>query len=209
MKGLLKKEWYMTVKYCKAFLVLCVLFIGMSLLMPGNLFFVFYPSLFVSMLPVTLLAYDERSKWNRYCGTLPYSKAQLVSAKYLIGLFALLAVFVLTAIAQATMVDWSSPDSIKACAMILELMLSLALLATALVLPFVFKLGVEKGRIAYLIMIGLVCGGSVLLSALFDEASLSRLSWGGTPMMVFAVSILIYALSWYLSIRFYEKRELS
>lgn len=209
MKGLLKKEWYMAVKYCKAFPVLCLVFVGLSLMMPGNLFFVFYPPLYMSMLPVTLLAYDERSKWSSYCAALPYSRAQLVSAKYLMGLFALLGCFVLTAAAQATGVDWSSPDHVSHFAMILLLMLASSLLGSALVLPFMFKLGVEKGRIAYLVMIGLVCGGSVFLSFLLDGRTLTSFSLSGAPAAVFAVSAALYALSWYLSIRFYEKRELT
>ena len=52
----------------------------------SNMFFVFYPCLFCGMVPVNLLAYDERSRWLQYSGTLPYTRAQIVSGKYLIGL---------------------------------------------------------------------------------------------------------------------------
>ena len=34
-----------------------------------------------AMIPAVLLIYDERSKWNSYCGTLPYSKSQIVSGR--------------------------------------------------------------------------------------------------------------------------------
>ena len=61
MKGLLLKDFYMAAKYCRACL-LC------------------------GMIPVNLLAYDERSRWLEYSGTLPYTKAQIVSGKYLVGI---------------------------------------------------------------------------------------------------------------------------
>jgi len=100
MKGLLLKEWYMMKKYCKAYLLSSVVFIAVSLFSSDSLFFVFYPCLLCGMIPVYLLAYDERSRWMQYSGTLPYTKAQIVCGKYLIGLLAQLVSFVATAVAQ-------------------------------------------------------------------------------------------------------------
>ncbi len=44
------------------------------------------------------------------------------------------------------------------------LMLTVSTLASSIPLPFIFKMGVEKGRAAYYVMIGFVCGVSVLIS---------------------------------------------
>ena len=85
MKGLLLKDLYMVVKYCKAYLLIAVVFLAVSLMGSDNLFFIFYPCLLCGMIPVNLLAYDERSRWPQYCGTLPYTKGQIVSGKYLMA----------------------------------------------------------------------------------------------------------------------------
>lgn len=86
MKGLLLKDFYMAWRYCRILLVLVVVFIALSWADQGSLFFLLYPIILVSMIPVTLLGYDERDRWTGYSDTLPYTRGQLVSAKYLVGL---------------------------------------------------------------------------------------------------------------------------
>ena len=88
MKGLFLKDWYMMKKYCRAYIVIAAVFIAVSVVSDDNMFFVFYPCMLCGMIPVNLLGYDERSHWVQYSGSLPYTKTQIVSAKYLIGLFA-------------------------------------------------------------------------------------------------------------------------
>ena len=43
MKGLLLKDWYMILKYCRAFLVILVIFMGVSAVSESALFFALYP----------------------------------------------------------------------------------------------------------------------------------------------------------------------
>ena len=40
MKGLLLKDWYMVVKYCKAYLLISLVFIGASIMSDDNFFFI-------------------------------------------------------------------------------------------------------------------------------------------------------------------------
>ena len=84
MKGLLLKDWYMMKQYCRTYPVIAVAFMALSLVDSDNLFFVFYPCLLCGMIPVTLLGYDERSGWVQYSGTMPYTKIQIDSEKYLV-----------------------------------------------------------------------------------------------------------------------------
>ena len=74
-------------------------------------------------------------------------------------------------------------------------------------MPFVFKLGVEKGRLAYYVMVGVVCGGSVVASNVFRGQMQSEMQVNAPLTVVALVCIGIYALSWYLSVVFYQKRE--
>ena len=98
MKGLILKDLYMAVKYCRAYALIAIVFLGFSVVNGDNMFFLFYPCLLCGMIPVNLLAYDERSKWLLYSAALPYSKTQLVTAKYLIGLMAQLVVLFATGV---------------------------------------------------------------------------------------------------------------
>ena len=208
MKGLLLKDWYMMKRYCRYYLFCAIGFTILSVMSSGNMFFVFYPCLLCGMIPVNLIGYDERSRWMQYCGTLPYTKAQVVSGKYLIGLFSQLAVLLDIGIAQAVKMIISSNFNFGEFAVLVLLMLIVSTLSSSISLPFIFKLGVEKGRTAYYVMIGFVCGASVLASSLFK----GQLGIEIKPNLVLAVlavvGIGIYILSWYLSIVFFKKREI-
>lgn len=101
MKGLLLKDFYMATKYCKSYLFVLVAFLAASCCGKTSMFFCYYPCMIFGLIPVNMLSYDERSKWNVYSAALPYSKAQIVSGKYIIGIAAQLAVIIITAATQA------------------------------------------------------------------------------------------------------------
>ena len=158
MKGLLLKDWYMVMKYCKAYLLICLVFIGVSIMSDDNFFFILYPCILCGMIPVTLLGYDERSKWDQYCAALPYTKAQIVSGKYLLGMGTQIGMLLLSAVIQVIRMRVSGAFSWKSFSSILSMLAILSFLTPAISLPPMFRWGVEKGRMAYYISVGLVCG---------------------------------------------------
>ena len=208
MKGLLLKDWYMMKKYCRAYLLIAVVFIAVSLFSYDNMFFVFYPCLLCGMIPVNLLGYDERSRWMQYSGTLPYTKTQIVSGKYLIGLLSQITILVATGVAQAAKMLIAHNFELGDFAVLMLLMLIVSTLTSSICLPFVFKLGVEKGRTAYYVMIGFVCGASVLASSILRGQLVSEIQPNLILALVAVAGIGIYILSWYLSIVFFKKREI-
>ena len=60
MKGLLLKDWYMIQKYCRSYILITAVIIGISIANGENLFFTFYPCMLCGMIPVTLLGYHFR-----------------------------------------------------------------------------------------------------------------------------------------------------
>lgn len=207
MKGLLLKDLYMTSKYCKMYLIVAVMFIALAFASKDSFFLSFYPCLISAMLPVTLLGYDERSKWNEYCGALPYSKAQIVSEKYIIGLSAQALMIILSGASQAVKMKVYGCFDMKEYLLLMSLMISLSLVSSSITLPFMFRYGVEKGRIAYYIMIGAGCGGSLIISDIFTNDLLSGISQNVILTALCLAAAAIYAVSWYLSVVFYKKRE--
>ncbi len=208
MKGLLLKDWYMMKKYCRSYLVITVVFIAVSLVSDDNMFFVFYPCLLCGMIPVNLLGYDERSHWVQYSSSLPYTKTQIVSAKFLIGLLAQMTVLIVTAAAQGIKMRINGSFSLNDFIALMLLMLTMATLTSSISLPFIFKLGVEKGRTAYYVMIGFAGFGGVLASYLFREHLTAEIHTNLLLIVLACIGIGVYALSWYLSIVFYKKREI-
>ena len=208
MKGLLLKDWYMMKKYCRSYLFIGAVFIAVSLFSNDNLFFIFYPCLLCGMIPVNLLAYDERSRWMQYSGTMPYTKTQIVSAKYLIGLLTQVTMILITGIAQGLKMSAGGNFVFGDLAVIMLLLLIMATFTSSLSLPFIFKLGVEKGRTAYYIMIGFVCGASVLASNFLRGQLVTEIHPNLILALLAILSIGVYILSWYLSVVFLKKREI-
>jgi len=208
MKGLLLKDWYMMKNYCRSYLLIAAVFIAVSLFNNDNLFFVFYPCLLCGMLPINLLGYDERSRWTQYSGTMPYTKAQIVSAKYLIGLLAQASILFVTGITQGIKMIMTDNFVLGDFTVLMLLLLTIATLTSSIPLPFIFKLGVEKGRTAYYIMIGFVCGASVLASSILRGQLVSEMQPNLVLALLAAAGIGVYILSWYLSVVFFKKREI-
>ena len=90
MKGLFLKDWYLMKKYCRFLFLFVICFLVAGFIKKDG-FFHAYSMLMISIVPVTLLSYDEKSKWNIYSQTMPYTKKQIVSEKYLV-MFALLGI---------------------------------------------------------------------------------------------------------------------
>lgn len=208
MKGLILKDLYMTRKYFRSYLLILAVFLAVSLVQADNLFFCFYPFLICAMIPVNLLAYDERSHWDVYSLTLPVKRDMIVSAKYLLGLMIQGIVFLLTALVQGVRFAIVPPFQVESYLVLLSLLAMVSLISSSITLPFMFKLGVEKGRMAYYVMIFAICGGAGVAGFAFNEQLQTTIPFGSVLALGVALAAAVYALSWYLSIIFYRKREL-
>lgn len=200
MKALLLKEFYVASKTCRSFLLVIAVFFALSFFGRNSQFFFLYPLTMVGMIPVTLLSYDERDGWDKYSLTLPCTRAQLVSAKYLIGLifggvvFLLVELLLLIGLSMGGNFDFLSMSSA---------LLLMGLLGPSILMPFVFKFGSEKGRIAYYFVLALLFAVIAFLIGMGFYEYLNGFSW-----LVIGAAVLLYLGSWRLSIHFYEKREL-
>ena len=77
-------------------------------------------------------------------------------------------------------------------------------LSSSLSMPFLFRFGVEKGRLLYIIIVCIACGSSFAFQDLTASVVL--------PVPVLPVMVLLcaglFVLSWRLSIGMYEKMEI-
>lgn len=208
MKALLLKDYYMAMKYCKSHLLILLGFIALSFLSEDNLFFVFYPCILGGIIPVNLLSYDEKSKWLQYSGTMPYTKGQIVSSKYLVGLISQALILVLTGTAHAVRMSMNGTFKLADFGILVLMLFILATVTSSISLPFMFKWGVEKGRAAYYAMIILVCAFSGGATVLLEEDLIANIQLHHILLIISVVGLALYILSWYLSIVFYKKREI-
>lgn len=202
MKGLLIKDFYTLTKQLKMFLLIIVLFSLMQGSSTASFAFVYS-----AMLPITAMAYDERSKWDKLAAMMPYSKRSIVIEKYLLGYICLAAVAVLSYIVKiASSLYLKEPVTAKIFIESLPV-LCMAVLFLAVNLPCMFKLGVEKGRLIFIAFIAIIVVGGLALGDKITQWMVS-LQIDFTPFIfvLILLTVAINVISMALSIRFYTKK---
>lgn len=204
MIGLLKKDLYVADKTGRLLLVLALVF---SLLPSLRSFGCTYAMMLV-MIPLNAIAYDEKSRWDRYAAMLPYRAEQLVWSKYLLAyLFTLLggAIIVVSAAIQGAATgaaDWR--ETLEMTAMLAGSML----FVTALGLPALYRFGAEKGRYVMILVMGVGVGAALALMGIFGE--LPALPDLPLPAAILGLAVLAAGatyVSFRVSVGFYKKRQ--
>lgn len=210
MKGLLLKDFYMAKKYCRVHFIFVLLCLVMSAFGINSTFFMIYSAVFISVVPVSLISYDEKSRWSIYSEAFPWSRSQIVSAKYLMVAILVGGVLILTGLTQMIRVMRDPSLQWSNIVMDLSLLVILGAFSSSFILPVIFKWGSEKGRIAYYSVIVVVCATCGALATMNVEWNVRfPLSWiRFIPVLMSVVGICIFAISWLLSMKFYENREL-
>lgn len=210
MKGLLLKDFYMAVKYCRMVLILAVFYMVIAALSTEfNLFYFMFPMILCSAVAISLFSYDEKSKWNQTCGATPCSKRDMVTVKYLDMLLCIALFIVLSALAWVARGLRMGGVDVRGLVRMMAVMLAAGLVSPCIMLPVVFRFGSEKGRIAYYVVIGLMFGALFLINSAAGEqtgAMTAMLPQAVYPLAALGALVLL-GLSWMLSVRLYEGRE--
>lgn len=209
MKGLLLKDGYQTVSQMKTMYltVAVVLVVWMFSTSDSYAFPISYAAIFLGVLPVNLLGYDQNSGWVEYSLTLPVSKKVLVAEKYLVGLLCAAASVVIGGLfvvvlslrkgaaldGTALFFVWNGVNTI--------------LLMNGISLPLMYRFGAEKARMIYILTFAgfgaLIAGGGVLAEE-FQTNGRFQASIG-LGAALFVVVLVLYVLSWRLSVAWYGK----
>ena len=212
MKGLLLKDAYQMWCYTRWIILasIAMMLVGVFSMKDGSNFFMLYSGLMLGMLPMTLLAYDQNSRFSTYCAALPVTKEQLVGGKYLIGLcgMALAELLSMAALAAAQLL-WGTVTVQITVATLLQVAM-LTLLGNMILLPLTYRFGYEKAKYVYYLCIGML--GSLMGIAVSSDGTLldSILPAQGSGLVLVAVLaavLVLYAASWRLSVAWYGKVE--
>lgn len=212
MKGLLLKDAYQIWHYAKGVIVAAVVMMGAGVvtIMNGANFFIVYAGFLMGMMPMTLLAYDQASKFSEYSGVLPVTKEQLVGSKYIIGLCGLVLaeLFAAAALGVASL-HWTAVDHALVVSTLVQVGMT-TLLNSAVLLPLNYRFGYEKAKYVYYLCIGMlgalmgitVSSGGILLNSILPAHSSALVG-----VVVLAAVLALYAASWRLSVAWYGKAE--
>lgn len=213
MKGLLLKDWYQVRTNMKTMYlsVAFVLVIWMFSTSSAYVFPVSYAAIFLGILPINLLAYDQSVGWVEYGRTFPVSKKTLVAEKYLIGLFCAAAAVVIGGlfVTVIPLRTGTAPD--KDALSLLAGSVCAILLINGISLPLLYRFGAEKASMIYILTfvgLGALLGGG---GAVMDELQQNGTGSGPLPVPLWLAAVLLlavlalYAVSWRVSVAWYGK----
>ena len=204
MKGLFYKEARCLWQYGKSYILMVAVFFGLSMVNDGgiNTMWLLYPVFLLASLPASLLNADEKDGWMMYCETLPVTRRQIVTVKYVICAI-LAAAVTLLAIAAALVRGQLDPAFRAELKTLLPLMPLTGLTAPALMFPAMFRLGAIKGRTVYISVVILVAAACAVL-VIADGASARAVPFA----LSLVISLAVFVGSWALSVKWFRAREL-
>lgn len=162
MKALLYKDACVLWKQMKFMLLLVAIFCLLPNGFGLNAFFVAYAGL---MLPMSLLAYDERARWDSFAAMLPYSPRAVVVSRYAAGW--LLTLFAGGLYCLGVLVRG---EGLAALA-VLGWVVAVVLVCQAVLFPYFFRVGVEKARMYLIVFFVLLLVMGAGLAGLLDAAA--------------------------------------
>ena len=204
MIGLILKDLFTLTSQALMYIV----FIAVFSLMPGyNM--ASFSVMMACMMPMTALAYDERSHWDRLAASMPYTTAQLVLSKYLMGLILMLCSVALGLIALPLQRLVNPDVSLQELMSVSLGALGAGMLIQGVLLPVMFRFGTEKARLFMLVLMGAVFAGIAALSQAQDalRGFMEGMNGGAVDAVLAGLAATVYLVSMPLSIRAYRRRN--
>ena len=156
---------------------------------------------------VSSFSYDALVRWDRYALSLPVSRRDLVASKYLLAVV-LAAVGAIAAFAMGVIMGLFHHDLVlEELGLSTVISVGGGLLIVAILLPLIFKFGVEKSRLmligVVLIPLGLVYLLKWLQIPLPDFSILMTQAW-----LAPLAGLLFLGLSYFISVAIFQRKEL-
>lgn len=215
MKGLILKDIYgirITQKtYILLFLFLCIF--GYIMKSPGYVGVMCIVVFATSIL--SLFNADQYYHWDTYAASLPLGKKTVVRARYLLVIVMSVGIALFTAVITGITAALLDADvakeifsSVSACIIIP--------IYSAIIIPVIYKLGVEKGRVVFVMLflaptIVMLLIKDIIQGTRMESALIGLLQNPNGKMIIvgvaLAVSILVLAVSYVISVRIYSRKE--
>ena len=216
MKGLIIKDLCVIKNQMKTLLLVLAFFIIFSIINEDATFVLFLIPFYMIMILITTFSYDEFNKWECYCNSLPLSRKEIVKAKYLLFNASSLIVLILGVLASFIIPNFIENTTFESIyASIIGVAFGICLVISLLI-PFYYKFGSQKGRIMLFLTIAILALliGMITSLDIFNNIelmniinSLNNLSLGMFTILLIIITVIIMAISYYISIKIYSNKE--
>ena len=214
MTGLIAKDFLVMRKSIRTYILFLAFYFVMTALGLFPISFVTsMVQLIIMMLPLSAFSYDELAKWDRYAFSLPLGRRAVAGARYLFALLlSLFAALFGLASCLILSVFFHDPNLVENC-LTVTVSLALGLLYCDILLPLTYKLGPERARPYFYLVIFLpiillfvafkleLLGGLAFLLELPDAVVIPFL------LLLPLLPLLGMGISFLISCRILERKE--
>lgn len=164
-----------------------------------------------TVFPVNAFSYDHQSRWDQYAAVTPAGRKGIVGGRYLFTALLLLgmaaAAYAVTLVVELVQRGQGSPLELLG---IVVTCIAIALLLDAVLLPLLFKFGAEKARVIMLLVFAVLAAVGVVFSRLTSRGlvELPDQMAAAAIAAVTALSAAIFGVSYLISLRIMERKEL-
>jgi hypothetical protein len=207
MKGLLLKDIITLRKYGKSILLVIAFYVLFSFMVDDTSFMSGMVVLLFAMTAITSFSYDKLAGWEEYALSLPLPRKTLVKGKYVLSLLLAITGMALSALLGVILNLVVQKTGIAEHLTASYIMFGISILFLSIMLPLIFKFGVEKSRIFMIIVVAIPAAAVFALDRsgftmpnqeLFNRVLLY------SPLMLAALYVFSYMLSRYI----FEKKAL-
>lgn len=150
-------------------------------------------------IPISLLGLEEKARWNTVALTLPVSRPVLAGEKYLFGLGTLLTGTGLAIGLGMAVIPGAGYETVTLCAALF----CFGIIIQSVMLPLVFRFGMEKGQLFTMGLLFLLAAGLVVL------VGNGWLALSGTLLWILPIAAaIVWGLSLFLSVRLIKGLDL-
>ncbi len=216
MKGLILKDLLILKNQMRNILIVIIGFILLSIWMENYFYIAFVIPFYIVMLVISAFSYDDLNHANTYLVALPTNRKTIVKSRYVLCVLSIITALLIGLILSLIIplinqdMDFISTFA-STTASILGVVFVIALL-----IPFFYQFGVQKGRVVLFIAI---MGISLLIGfiiSVFENSGLNiasffnkleKLNYIVLILIVISIISLILYFSYLVSCKIYKKKE--
>lgn len=202
MKGLLLKDFCILKKQIKLMVVFVIFYAIWAVAAKMPTMMGTMVILLSIMMPISSMSYDEAGQWYRYAFSLPIPRRTLVLSKYVLGFLVSLGGLVVSAIGNIIILALTNRENALESWLTIIGFLELGVIFLSIIIPILFKYGVEKGRL-FIVVIAVIPSllvallGSTLKTSgtLMPSAELLQAILYSSPLFTLAIFLISFRIS--------------
>lgn len=161
----------------------------------------------ISMQYISSISYDDLAKWDIYALTMPISRRKLVMSKYILSALLSIAALIISSAVAYFLILPVSNIGITEFLLFSYLIFFIALLLTSIMLPLIYKFGVERSRLLLFIVISI----PVMIGLFLNKIGINLPNEDQFSMLIkispFIIIIILFVSS-LISCKIYKNKDM-